>query len=81
MIRINLGCTVYTISSIDVTSTYIITVFYVHHYSKIMEGQLMDDEDSYESRKQVAVSLMRKHLPAYAVKCLVAAGFDSFEAI
>ena len=41
----------------------------------------MDDEDSYESRKQVAVSLMRKHLPAYAVKCLVAAGFDSFEAI
>ena len=47
-----------------------------------MEPNLKDEEEiSYESRKQIAIKIMRRKLPEYVVNCFVAAGFDTLEVI
>ena len=46
-----------------------------------MNKQLDQDEASYEAKKKAAVSLMRICLPGYIVKCFVASGYDTFDAI
>ena len=47
-----------------------------------MELNLKDEEEiTYESRKQVAIKIMRTNLPEYVVNCFVAAGFDTLEVI
>lgn len=47
-----------------------------------MEPNLKDEEEiSYESRKQVAIKIMRTKLPEYVVNCFVAAGFDTLDVI
>ena len=40
-----------------------------------------EEEITYESRKQVAIKIMRTNLPEYVVNCFVAAGFDTLEVI
>lgn len=46
-----------------------------------MNKQLDQDEASYEAKKKAAASLMRICLPGYIVKCFVASGYDTFDAI